>query len=355
MKRKTLYAGLDTGSTVCELSVVDQEGEEVFKVGFSTSERNLIQAVEDAQAGGGELTVALEEGEMAQWIAGVLRPRVHRVVVCDPRQNYWIARSPRKNDKMDARKLARLLRGGYVKEIYHPQQEDRVQFRQCVKHYHDLTAAQAALQCQIRSKFRSRGVFLRGKQPFSEQGKEKALALLEDASSRQILLQQYALLEGTRKAQEQARRLMLSVGRSFPEVKWFQTHPGIGPVWACTFSAHVQTPARFKNKSKLWSYCRLSITDRKSNGEALGRKRLDRNGVGVLKCLSFQAFAACMRGDNDIRTFFLESLRRTGDRTHARLNTQRKILANLYGMWKNQESYRPMQKGKRKIARRNRA
>jgi transposase len=355
MKKGTLYGGLDTGSTICELAVVNDEGEEVLKVGFSTSERNLIRAVEEAQAGGGDLIVALEEGEMAQWIAGVLRPRVKRLVVCDPKRNYWISRSAQKNDKVDAWKLARLLRGGNLKEVYHPLEGHRAEFKRCVQHYHDLTAAQAALQCQIRSKFRSRGVLLRGQDPFSERGREKALEQLEDEISRQILLQEYGLLEKSKQAQQQAKRLMLSVGRSFPEVQYLQTHPGIGPVWACTFSAYVQTPARFKNKSMLWTFCRLGITNRKSDGQPLQRRRLDRNGVGVLKRLSFQAFGACMKGDNDIRAFFLESVRRTQNRTRARLNTQRKILANLYGMWKRQEPYRPLERGTLKTVKRTRA
>jgi hypothetical protein len=50
---------------------------------------------------------------------------------------------------------------------------------------------------------------------------------------------------------------------------------------------------------------------------------------------------AAMRGDNKVKRFYLDSLNRTHDRNHARLNTQRKILTVMFGIWKKGESYRP--------------
>jgi hypothetical protein len=50
-----------------------------------------------------------------------------------------------------------------------------------------------------------------------------------------------------------------------------------------------------------------------------------------------------MRGrrPNEVKTFFEASLERTHDKTHARLNTQRKVLASLWGLWKRKEAYDP--------------
>ena len=38
--------------------------------------------------------------------------------------------------------------------------------------------------------------------------------------------------------------------------------------------------------------------------------------------------------------FFMNSLKRTYSRVHARLNTQRKIITVMYGLWKKGEAYR---------------
>lgn len=339
----TFYAGLDVGSSVCELVVVDEAERQVWAKGFRTGERDLIHQVQEARQGlKGDFHLALEEGEMSQWIAGVLRREVTRLAVCDPKRNSWIARDPSKNDRVDAHKLALLLKGGFVREIYHAEDPDRVEFKRAVQHYHDLSAAQASLKCRIKSLFRACGVLVTGEALFNADGRQKEIALLPGDSARQRAEQLYDVLDAMQGVRQKARCLMVGLGRAYPEVARFQQVPGIGPVWACTFSAYVQTPHRFQNKRKLWRFCRLGITDQKSNGESLHRRRLDRNGVGILKCLSFQAFCAAQRGQNEFSAFFLASLKRTQDKTHARLNTQRKILAVLYGMWKRNESYRPI-------------
>ncbi len=339
---KRFYGGLDVGSSVCELVVINDEGLRVYAAKFSTSEHNLIVHVQEARKRcSGELHLALEEGEMAQWIAGILRREVTRLVVCDPKRNHWIARDPGKSDRVDAHKLAMLLKGEFVREVYHPEDQDRAEFKRVVQHYHDMTENQADLKRQIKSKFRKYGIIPRGTRIFNSKSREASLSMLPSEHSRQMVRQLFELLDSAVKAQKQAFKLMSPMGRSFPEVARFQEVPGIGPVWSCTFSAYIQTPQRFRNRRKLWKFCRLGVTNRQSNGEPLGYQRLDRNGVGMLKQLSYQAFCSTMKGENEFRTHYLQSLERTKDRTNARLSTQRKILAVLYGMWKRNEPYRP--------------
>jgi hypothetical protein len=50
---------------------------------------------------------------------------------------------------------------------------------------------------------------------------------------------------------------------------------------------------------------------------------------------------AAMKGDNEVKRFYLHSLKRTHNRKHARLNTQRKILAVMYSIWRKRAAYRP--------------
>jgi hypothetical protein len=59
--------------------------------------------------------------------------------------------------------------------------------------------------------------------------------------------------------------------------------------------------------------------------------------------ISYQAFCAAraMEGPNEIKTFYEASFERTGNATHARLNTQRKILESMWALWKNGAHYDP--------------
>jgi transposase len=336
------YAGLDAGSTVSELVAIDEAGEQVAAFKFATGKRHMLNAIQEARRShAGSWSLAVEEGELAQWIADELRGHVDRLVVCDPKRNAWIARDPGKQDRVDAKKLAQLLKGGFLAEVYHPSDSARVEFKRAVQHYHDMTRSQAGLKRQIKSRFRALGAIERGSKVFEKSGREQVIAQLASPTSQHLVRHLYELLDQTVKTQEKSRHLMLALGRAFPEVVRFQEVPGIGPVWACTFSAYIQTPHRFHSKRQLWRYCRLGITNRQSNGEPLGRQRLDNSGVGVLKALSYQAFCSAQKSDNEFHRHFEESLARTSNRTHARLSTQRKILTVLWTMWRRNEPYRP--------------
>jgi transposase len=140
-------------------------------------------------------------------------------------------------------------------------------------------------------------------------------------------------------ALKEARRL----ANRYPEIKEFTKVPGVGIIGALVFDAYIQTPHRFTRKSQLWRYCKLAVTARSSDGKPLAYKRLDNAGNGELKAMSYRAFLGALRkkDDNEVRQFYTASLKRTRNHTRARLNTQRKILSVLHGVWRRKEAYRP--------------
>jgi transposase len=66
----------------------------------------------------GELHVTWEEGTWAAWLYDLLQPQVQEVLVCNPRRNALLKEGS-KSDKVDARKLAELLRSGMLRAVYH--------------------------------------------------------------------------------------------------------------------------------------------------------------------------------------------------------------------------------------------
>ena len=66
----------------------------------------------------GTLSVTFEEGTWAAWLYDLLKPHVAKLVVCNPRKNALL-KDGNKNDRIDARKLADLLRGNHLKSVYH--------------------------------------------------------------------------------------------------------------------------------------------------------------------------------------------------------------------------------------------
>jgi transposase len=67
----------------------------------------------------GTLHIAFEEGTYAAWLDDLIRPHVANVVVCDPRR---IVTQGNKTDKIDAKRLAELLRTKALTPVYHGEQ-----------------------------------------------------------------------------------------------------------------------------------------------------------------------------------------------------------------------------------------
>lgn len=333
-----VYVGLDVGSSSFHVVAMGRDGTVLVDRKFDTSESNLIASIEALK---GDVHVHLEASELAGWIRRVLRSRVRRVVVGHAKSNAWIAKDPLKADRVDAFKLAELLRMGRVHEVYYPDEDHRAVFKQIVQHYDDVTEQEARLKVKIKARLRAQGVIVHGQSGFTSEGRDAWLAEVPSPGAREVVNQLYGLLDQTLAMQAKARGLMQRHSRDYPEIKRFEDVPGIGLVSACRFSAYVQTPHRFGNKRKLWRYCRLGITDRSSDGKPLGRKRLDANGNGRLKHMSRGAFMAALRArtDNAFKRAYRKSLAQTQNPVHARLATQRKIVAVLRAMWKGGAPY----------------
>ena len=335
---KQVYVGLDVGSSSCHLVALSADGIKLLDRKIKTGERVLISVIEPIE---GEVHVHLEASELAGWIRGILKPRVKRVVVGDPKANFWIARDPLKNDRLDAFKLAELLRMGRVHEVYYPDEQHRADFKRIVQHYDQLTHQASCLKVQIKARLRVAGVIARGESVYTTEGRRRFLDQVNSTSVRRSIEQLYELMDAAEKIQQEAKTLMKQESRRYPEIGRFQQVPGIGLIGACRFSAYIQTPYRFSTKRKLWRYCKLGITDRSSDGKPLGRKRLDSNGNGRLKDVSRHAFmgALCCKADNAFKRAYRRTLQRTHNKDHARLTVQRKIIATLRAIWKGGSSY----------------
>lgn len=329
--QEQLYVGLDLGSSVCRQAAIDGDGRNVFSRVVPTSERHLRSAFEGLD----HANVHIEAGELSVWVSSFLRPMVKGVTVSHPRSLAWIAKDSTKTDAIDARKLAELLRLGRVHEVYCETDTRRQTFKHLVTHHEQMSREQARQKSKIKARLRTLGVIRKDGRVFGSLGQDELFESIDSPEIRRIIGQMFAVLNQMIDMEKEAKSAMLEAAKSLPEVRLLQTAPGVGPVTACRFVAYIQTPRRFSNKRKLWRYARLGITRRESNGKRLSHPRLDNAGVGSLKDVSRKVFEAARRtrADNAFKMAYEQSLSTTKNAVHARLTTQRKILATMRAMW----------------------
>jgi len=109
------YIGLDVHQATISVSVLDSAGKLVMECILETKAATILQFIHGLR---GSLHVTFEEGTCAAWLRDLLKPHVTEVPVCDPRKNALL-KAGNKNDRIDARKLADLLRTGLLSPVYH--------------------------------------------------------------------------------------------------------------------------------------------------------------------------------------------------------------------------------------------
>ena len=339
MSMRVVYLGLDAHARHCVLGQMNSQGKYLGEAQFATSESELIRHVVRVEAK--KKLLAVEEGPLARWIGQTLREYVDEVLICDPRENALINRNPNKKDRVDTHSLCRLLRLGELKRVYHPQDDERAVFKAAMQQYLDLRDTEVELKLKLKAKYRGWGVVaVEGTKVYGTSHRGEYLEQVKAEAIRHQLERLYVLLDAALLAQEQSLAEVVRLGRRYREIAEFDKVPGVGVVGAHLFDAYIQTPDRFETKRQLWRYCQLGVTDRSSEGKPLGFRRLDRAGNSELKAMSYHAWQTAVGGVNEVNEFYQQSLARTQDRVAARLNTQRKILATLWGLWKRKESYR---------------
>ena len=336
--QQSIYVGLDLGSSRCHQTVINADGSLQMSRSIPTSEQHLRLAF---LALGDNVRVHLESGELSTWVSSVIKPMVAEVVVSHSRTLAWIGKDSQKDDAIDARKLAELLRLNRTHPVYCQTDDSRRLFKQLVAHHENLSREQARLKSKIKARLRYLGIIRFDARLFTKNGQAALLGELKEPSIKQMLTQTFAVLNQLLETETQAKQAMIKAAKQFPEVSLLQTAPGVGIITACRFVAYIQTPHRFSNKRKLWRFCRLGITRRESNGKRLAHPHLDCAGVGSLKDVSRKVFEAARRTkkDNSFKRAFEQSLLNTKNATRARLSTQRKILATLRAMWQANQPY----------------
>jgi transposase len=109
------YIGMDVHRATISVAVMDSSGKLIMECILETKAATIL---EYTQGQHGRLSVTFEEGTSAARLHDLLKPHVTHLVVCDPRKNALL-KDGSKSDRIDARKLAELLRGNQLKPVYH--------------------------------------------------------------------------------------------------------------------------------------------------------------------------------------------------------------------------------------------
>lgn len=310
------YIGLDAHSSTCSFCVIDPRGAEIENKTIVTNGRLLVDYL---QSLGGKIILAFEECDLSCWLFDILHKHAHKVIVCNPAQNAQYKRA--KTDKLDARDLAQLLRGGYLKPVFHDASQ-REKLRTLVSSYQDNVQESVRLKNRLRTAKRRTNLY-----------PKKELPVYASFIQNRLV----AHLEQLRITNEEYQKQIKCQVQHLRETKNIISIPGLGYIQTAKIIAQVINPERFKNKYKFFAYCGLVRHPRISAGRRYGSTRIF--GNRMLKCVFKMAAHSAIRGQNALAIFYRHLRAKGLSDSNASNAIARKIAALSLTLWRNNQKF----------------
>jgi transposase len=248
------YIGLDVHQATISAVVLDSTGRLVMESILETKASTILQFIDGLR---GSLYVTFEEGTCAAWLHDLLKPHVTKVLVSDPRKNALL-KEGNKNDRIDARKLASLLRGGLLSAVYHGENGVRT-LKELARSYLAITQDLTRVMNRLKALYRSWAIPCAGERVYAPRHRNEWLAKISEAGVRRRAEFCYQQLDALRALRQQVRRDLLAESKKHTAMTLLRQIPSIGPIRAALLIALIQTPHRFRTKRELWAYCGLAL------------------------------------------------------------------------------------------------
>ena len=137
--------------------------------------------------------MTFEEGTWAAWLYDVLKPHVDKLVVCNPRKNALL-KDGNKSDRIDARKLADLLRGNHLKPVYHGETGVRM-LRELARSYLTIVKDLTRVMNRLKALYRSWAIPCAGRDVYYTRHRAEWLGKSGEAGVRRRAEQLYQQLD----------------------------------------------------------------------------------------------------------------------------------------------------------------
>ena len=344
------YIGMDVHQATISVAVMNAKGKLIMECVLETKAATILEFIQGLR---GTLAVTFEEGTSAAWLHDLLNPHVNRLVVCDPRKNALL-KDGNKNDRVDAQKLAELLRTNQVKPVYHGKHGTRA-LKELGRSYLTITKDGTRLMNRIKAVYRSWAIPCAGTSVYTSRRRAQWLEKLVEPGVRIRAEHLYQQLDSLQPLRLEVRRQLLLESHKHAAVKLLRQVPAIGPIRAALLVALLQTPHRFRSKRQLWAYSGFAVEVHDSGEYRRVRGKLQRNRERItvrglndnhnkdVKSLFKAAAITASTRPGPLHDFYAARVERGMRPTMARLTLARKIAAITLTMWKKGVSFDPKQ------------
>jgi len=331
------YIGLDVHKRTISYCVKDAAGRVHMEGKIGSTRRELdgwIQTLPQPR------TIAMEATIFTGWIYDHLLPHAEKVKVAHPLMLRAIAAAKRKNDRIDASKIADCLRCDFLPECHMASTE--IRDRRRTLRYRGLLVKQ-----MVQMKNRISGLLMEKGVTHTKRRLHKVGYFAELMGGNEEIDQSIRpLLKLSREHIVRAQKLDYARVSSLERdpllaerLKRLRTVPGVGPITALTWALEIGDISRFRSIKQAISYCGLCGAE-KSSADKVMRTPISKQRNKHIQHVLVEAAKLAPRLNHDLALIYEKEMHR-GNRNRATLAVARKIVAYLLAVERRQKDFVP--------------
>jgi len=283
-------------------------------------------------------TAAMEATLFTGWIYDHLLPHAAALKVAHPLMLRAIAAAKKKNDRVDAHKIADCLRCDFLPECY--MVSTAIRERRRTLRYRNLLVRQAV---QLKNKIS--GLLMEAGVSYNKQKLHKV------GYFRELLATNQEIGEGLRPLLRICRETLVRLQKTesalvrslehdpllAERVERLMTIPAVGPITALTWVLEIGDVQRFSSIKKAISYCGLCGAE-KSSANMIQRTPLSKQRNKHLQSVLIEAAKLAPRRSSGLALVY-EQERQKGNANRATLAVARKLVAYLVAVDRSQREF----------------
>jgi transposase len=341
VKRICCYVGIDLGDKNSNYCFIDAKGN-IFAEGTLATNKDELEELFSSIP---KCRIAIEVGTHSPWVCDLLKSYRHEVFVANPRKVEAIHKNKRKNDKIDARTLARLVR--VDPELLYPIQHRGEQARQdlvLLRAREGLMSARTKLINCVRGQVKSLG----GRLPScsAESFHYTVVDKIPDSVKESLLPLVHQIGEMSQALRAFDAQVTRMSEQKYPETERLRQIRGVGPITSLAYILTLDKPERFEKSRDVGSYLGL-VPRQDESGEISKQLRITKTGDSMLRQLLVscgQYILGPFGEDCDLQRFGLKLAERGGKNAKKRavVAVARKLAVLLHRLWLSGEKYEPL-------------
>ena len=351
-KEENLTVGIDIGDRWSRYCVVNSKGATLIEGKLATTHQDLSKGFQSFA----RVKIAVEAGTHSPWISRHLAAMGHEVVVANPRRVALIGHSSRKNDRVDASKLAMLAQTNsrLLFPIRHRGESAQADLA-VIRAREELVKCRTSLINASRGQAKSFGYRLESCDADTVKP-EMADKLPETVrGSVKLLLETAALLTAQIKAADQQ---IHKIAERYPEISLLTEIWGVGELTALAFLLTIDDKERFDKSREIGPYLGI-VPGQDQSGDSDKPQRITKEGDRMLRWLLVQCAHCILKKnapDSDLQRWGLKKIDdqvKRGKKPNKKkvlVGIARKLAVLMHRLWANGEVYDPLFNAKQQEA-----